>query len=121
MMHATTAKAIFSAFLIPIIIFIVIRRRRHHASGTKLRGPSSKGFLFGYAQELTRPSGYIGSDLTEKWESLYGSAFHVPGALGVKHLVLCDLKGILHHQSKDTYTYRHTRSNSYFFQTFVSY
>ena len=114
-MTSTSGHVALSALLILIVAIIV---RLHRPRTTQLKGPSSKNFLLGYSNELLRGSIY--SDLIEEWEIKYGSVFQVPTTLGMKDIVLCDLKAVMHVYSNDTYTYRQPRAAHYFLETFVS-
>jgi hypothetical protein len=114
--HLTSTNVVLSGSLFFIIIIVLRLYRRPRT--TKLKGPSGRSFLTGYSTELLRGSLY--SDLIEEWEKQYGSVFEVSTVLGMKDIVLCDPKAILHLYSNDTYTYRQPRSTHYFFETFVS-
>ncbi|EJU04518.1 cytochrome P450 [Dacryopinax primogenitus] len=70
---------------------------------TRLRGPKSESWLWGFQGILFRPDGPA---LYEQWMTEYGSVFQYNVALGKKRVVLADPKAVAHFYAHETFTYQ---------------
>ena len=88
-------------FLLALVIIISIYRRGLRTP--KLQGPRSESFIFGNTRNV-----FPSTNLTlvyQDWERTYGPVYEIPTGFGSNHVVLSDLKAIIHLFSKDTSTY----------------
>ena len=107
--------------MIAILIAVVFAVYRSYPSRrprtTKLRGPPSKGFLFGVIKDLFKSTDLGG--MYGNWEKTYGPVYEIPSCLGSTTLVLQDPKAITDLFSKDTTTYHQHRFYKVLFKTIM--
>ncbi|KAJ6487643.1 cytochrome P450 [Mycena sanguinolenta] len=84
-------------------IFYALLKRFGRLRSTRLKGPSSRNFLFGIMpQILNAPDNGV---LYEEWASQYGSVFSIPATFSSRSVVLTDPKTIAHFAARETYGY----------------
>jgi hypothetical protein len=94
---------LLSIALLYSLLTTYFHRRRLHTSGTRLRGPPSKSFLFGCRQFVTdAPDPGL---IYEQWAEEYGSVYRMPDALGTSRVVITDPKAIAHYYAGFSFGY----------------
>ncbi|KAF7351430.1 Cytochrome P450 [Mycena sanguinolenta] len=84
-------------------IFYVLLKRFVRNPPTRLKGPSSRNFLFGIMPRiLNAPDSDV---IYEEWAAQYGSVFSIPATFGSRNVVLTDPKTIAHFAARETYGY----------------
>ncbi|KAG6914168.1 hypothetical protein DXG01_001966 [Tephrocybe rancida] len=110
----TTLKTIVPLSVAVILVSQLLRARKRRT--TRLKGPASKGYIFGLTRELFElPDLGV---VYEGFEKEYGPVFAVPGTMGSNAVVLCDPKAVANFFSKDTFTYQQTPNMRLFLEFF---
>ncbi|KAG1778181.1 cytochrome P450 [Suillus placidus] len=87
----------------------LLRVYRQRQRTTRIRGPQSPNWLFGFAKTLLDSTAT--TELYQQWATEYGPVFKVPGVFGQSKVILWDPKAISHFFARDTWLYNQTPFN----------
>ncbi|KAG1733370.1 cytochrome P450 [Suillus paluster] len=84
----------------------VLKEYRQMLRTTRIRGPKSPSWVFGFAKILVDST--AATELYECWSKEYGSVYKVPYVMGESRVILWDPKAVSHFFAKDTWSYHKT-------------
>ncbi|KAG1836274.1 cytochrome P450, partial [Suillus subalutaceus] len=84
---------------------------------TRIRGPQSPGWVFGFAKILLDSTAT--TELYERWAREYGPVCKVPDIFGQSKVILWDPKAISHFFARDTWLYNQPPFNKIALQTAI--
>jgi hypothetical protein len=111
------SMARISVLILGSLYLLRVYRRKQRT--TRIRGPQSPGWAFGFAKIILDST--TATELYECWAREYGSVYKVPGVLGQSKVVLWDPKAISHFFARDTWLYNQTPFNKIAVRTTVCY
>ncbi|KAG2739224.1 cytochrome P450 [Suillus brevipes Sb2] len=89
--------------------FCLLQVYRRNQRATRIRGPQSPGWAFGFAKIILDSA--TTTELYERWAREYGPVYKVPGVFGQPRVILWDPKAISHFFARDTWLYNQTPFN----------
>ncbi|KAG1733129.1 cytochrome P450 [Suillus lakei] len=104
-----------SVLILASLYLLQVYRRRQRT--TRIRGPPSPSWLFGFAKTLLDSTAT--AELYECWATEYGPVYKVPGVFGQSKVILWDPKAISHLFARDTWFYNHTPFNKIAIRTTI--
>ncbi|KAG1741245.1 cytochrome P450 [Suillus lakei] len=111
----TSSTTRVSVLVLAFLYLLQVYRRRQRM--TRIRGPQSPSWLFGFAKTVTTTATI--TELYENWAIEYGPVYKLPHALGQSRVILWDPKAISHFFARDTWLYNQTPFNEIAVRTIV--